>query len=173
VTAAAVAARLAAPLRTNVSLRLGVALLACLVVFSVVGSLALVDPLDQDLDAAYAAPGSLDHPLGGDALGRDILSWCARAILTALAVSLGVVALSALFGVVIGLLAGYAGGVVDAALMRLVDLQLAIPPLLLFIAASAVVATEMWSLIVLLAVVGWVPYARLVRAQVLAVSRRS
>jgi peptide/nickel transport system permease protein len=166
-------ARLAAPLAHNISLRLGALLLAALVLFSVIASFVLVDPNEQDLLAAYARPGSLDHPLGTDALGRDVLAWSADGIRTALAVSAGVVALSALIGVAVGLIAGFVGGLVDTVLMRLVDLQLAIPPLLLFIAASAVVATEMGSLILLLSVVGWVPYARLVRSEVLSERERA
>jgi peptide/nickel transport system permease protein len=149
------------------SLRIGVVLLTLLIGFGVVGSLVLVDPLHQNLDDAYARPGSDGHPLGADQLGRDILAWVAHGILTGMMVSLGVVALSAFVGVTVGLIAGYRGGAVDSILMRTVDLQLAIPPLLLFIAASALISGSMISLIVLLSVVGWVPYARLVRSEVL------
>ena len=171
--AASAAGRLARPLRYNVSLRLGTALLVALVLFGVVGLFALPDPNAQDLNDAYARPGSADHPLGADALGRDILAWVSHGILTSLAVSASVVLLSALIGVVIGLTAGYTGGLADGLLMRVVDLQLAIPPLLLFIAASAVVGNEFWTLVLLLAVVGWVAYARIVRSEVLAERERS
>ena len=171
--AASAAGRLARPLRYNVSLRLGVALLAALILFGVVGTFALPDPNDQNLNDAYAPPGSAEHPLGADALGRDILAWVSHGILTGLAVSASVVVLSALVGVVIGLAAGYTGGLADGLLMRLVDLQLAIPPLLLFIAASAVVGNEFWTLVLLLSAVGWVPYARIVRSEVLAERERS
>jgi peptide/nickel transport system permease protein len=171
--AAAAATRVAAPLRHNASLRLGTSLLAALVLLGVVGTLALPDPNDQNLNDAYAPPGSAEHLLGTDALGRDILAWVTQGILTGIAVSASVVALSALAGVLIGLAAGYVGGLLDGFLMRVVDLQLAIPPLLLFIAASAVVGNEFWSLVVLLSVVGWVPYARIVRSEVLAERERS
>ena len=171
--AAAAAGRLTRPLRYNVSLRLGTALLLAIILFGVVGTFVLPDPNDQNLDDAYARPGSVAHPLGADALGRDILSWVSHGLLTGLAVSVSVVLLSAFVGVVVGLAAGYTGGLADGLLMRLVDLQLAIPPLLLFIAASAVVGTDFWSLVFLLSVVGWVPYARIVRSEVLAERERS
>jgi peptide/nickel transport system permease protein len=171
--AASTAGRLARPLRYNVSLRLGAALLVALILFGFVGAFALPDPNDQNLNEAYAPPGSFEHLLGADALGRDILAWVSHGVLTGLAVSASVVLLSAFVGVVIGLAAGYMGGLADGLLMRLVDLQLAIPPLLLFIAASAVVGNEFWTLVLLLSVVGWVPYARIVRSEVLAERERS
>lgn len=155
----------------NTSLRAGTTLLGLLVVASIVVAALHVSALHQDLNATYA-PLSLAHPFGADPLGRDVLSWVANGVETGLQVSAGVVVLSTLIGVVIGLAAGYAGGIVDVLLMRLVDLQLAIPPLLLFIAASTVLATNMPTLIVLLSVFAWVPYARLVRAKVLSERER-
>ena len=88
-------------------------------------------------------------------------------------VSVSVVLVSAVVGVLIGLLSGDTGGALDVVLMRVVDLQLAIPPLLLFIAASVLVGSNMVSLIVLLSVVGWVPYARVVRSKVLSERERA
>jgi peptide/nickel transport system permease protein len=78
-----------------------------------------------------------------------------------------VVALAAALGIAVGLLAGYQGGALDAVLMCLVNLQLAVPPLLFFIAASVVVGHTMGALIILLALFSWVPYARLVRTKVM------
>jgi peptide/nickel transport system permease protein len=131
------------------------------------------DPLHQDLKSAFLAPGERGHILGTDALGRDVLAWVAASIRTGLTVSISVVLVSSFVGVLVGLMSGYAGGGVDVALMRVVDLQLAIPPLLLFIAASVLAGSSMTSLIVLLSVVGWVPYARVVRSKVLAERERS
>lgn len=148
------------------ALRLGVAILAVAFAFALVGPAFLPDPSAQDLETAYLGPGSAGHPLGTDPLGRDVLAWIAAGIRTAGVIGLAVVTLSALIGLVIGLVAGYAGGLVDSVLMRLVDLQLAIPPLLLFITAAAVLGTDPLTLIVLLSVASWVPYARVVRAQV-------
>lgn len=155
-------------LRRNPSLRAGVVLLALLLVVSIVAALALEDPNRQDLLAAYAEPGQDGHPFGTDSLGRDVFAWCAGGVRTALVVSLGVVALSAAVGVTVGLIAGYAGGPLDALLMRLVDLQLAIPPLLLFIAVAVFIPGGMVSVILLLSAIGWLPYARIVRTKTLS-----
>jgi len=155
------------------SLVAGGALLAGFVLFGLLAPLVLGDPNKQDLNAAYARPGSPHHLLGADPLGRDVLAWVAGGVRVSLVVVVGVVALSALIGVVVGLVAGYAGGIVDATLMRIVDLQLAIPPILLFIAASAVISTTVLSLILLISAVMWVPYARLVRTQIQIERERS
>jgi peptide/nickel transport system permease protein len=162
-----VAPRITRALGASGSLRLGAGLLGALVVLAIVGHFVLVDPQLQNLADSYLLPGSPGHPLGTDALGRDMLSWCLAGVFTSLRVSLGVVVLSAVVGGTVGLVAGYAGGTTDAVLMRLSDLQLSVPPLPLFIAASAVISNTMLSLIVLLSIVGWVPYARLVRARTL------
>jgi peptide/nickel transport system permease protein len=156
----------------NVALRAGLTLLLGLVAAGVVTAHLRRSPLEQNLGDTYGAP-SWSHPFGTDTLGRDILAWTARGITTGLEVSAGVVILAVLFGVIVGLVAGYCGGVVDGVLMRLVDLQLAIPPLLLFIAASTVIATKLPTLILLLSIFAWVPYARLVRSRVLAERNRA
>lgn len=144
----------------------GLCLLGALIAASVVVSLLTVDPNQQDLSAALSPPGSAGHLLGTDPVGRDVLAWVAGGVRTAVLISLAVVTLSALAGVAVGIVAGYTGGVLDSLLMRMVDLQLAVPPLLLFIAASAVVTPSIPVLVLLLSVANWVPYARLVRTRV-------
>lgn len=156
----------------NASLRVGLSILAALIAFSVIGSLVLVDPAKQRVIESSTAP-SWNHPFGTDQLGRDILSWTAGGIRSALFVSLAVVALSAFLGVAVGLFAGYFRGATDMTLMRVVDLQLALPPLIVFIAAAAVLAPTMTALIILLSLFSWVPYARLVRARVLSERERA
>jgi peptide/nickel transport system permease protein len=158
--------------RSNPALLAGATLLALLLLGSLLGALLLVDPNKQNLTATYLAPGAAGHPLGTDALGRDLLAWCLGGIRAGLFVSVASVALSAAIGVTIGVVAGYAGGWVDAVLMRLVDLQLAVPPLVLFVAASALLAPSMLALILLISIVAWVPYARIVRARVLSERER-
>jgi peptide/nickel transport system permease protein len=155
------------------SLRLGLAIVVGAVVLAVVGAVALPDPNRQQLQDALLSPGSAGHLLGTDPLGRDVLAWVAASVRTSFEVGLGVVLLSSLVGTAVGVVAGYAGGVPDALLMRIVDLQLAIPPLLLFIAASATVGHDLLALILLLSVVSWVPYARVVRTQVLVERARA
>lgn len=160
-------------LTQSVSLRLGFGLLLALVLLSIVGSTLLADPNEQSLADAYAPPGSAGHPFGTDFVGRDILAWTAGGIRTALLVSLCVVVLSSVVGVAVGLASGYSGGVVDAVAMRIADFQLALPPLLIFIAASAVLQGGIVSLVLLISAVSWVPYARLVRARILVERERA
>jgi len=155
-----------------VSLRAGGWSAGILVGLSLLGRLVLPDPNSQDLSAGFQPPLSPGHPLGTDMLGRDLLAWCARGVTTSLSIAAAVVLISALSGVLVGAVAGYAGGWTDSVLMRIVDLQLAVPPLLIFLAASAVIEPSVTSMIVLLASVGWVPYARLVRARVLVERER-
>lgn len=154
------------------SLRLGVLLLAALVAGSVVAAIVMPGPVEQSLADAYAPPGSAGHLLGTDQLGRDVLAWSAAGIRTGVVVSVAVVAISACIGVAVGLVAGYTGGPVDAVLMRLVELQLAIPPVLLFIAASILIGDGMVPLILLLSAVTWLPYARVVRTKALTERER-
>lgn len=157
----------------NPSLRAGILLLAVMLAVGLLAPPFLPDPNRQDLVSASLPPGTAGHLLGTDALGRDVLAWIASSIVTSLVVSASVVALSAAVGTLVGLVAGYARGPIDAVLMRLVDLQLAIPPLVLFVTAAVIISPTLWSLVLLLASVSWVPYARLVRAKVLSDRERS
>jgi len=157
----------------NASIRLGLLILGLLVTSAVVSHFLFGDPLNQDLSQAYSPPLTGGHLLGTDGLGRDIFGWVEAGIITGLEVSAGVVILSATVGTTIGLVAGYAGTVVDSLLMRFTDFQLAIPALPLFIAASAVVTGSLPVVILLISVVSWVPYSRLVRARVLVERERA
>lgn len=155
------------------ALAVGAGIFAAALLLALAGALFMVDPNKQNLDDAFAPPFSAGHPLGTDALGRDVLSWIAHSVTTSLKIAIATVVLSAIIGVATGLVSAYAGGFLDALLMRAVDLQLAIPPLLLFIAAAAVVGNSQPTLILLLSVVSWVTYARLVRTQILVEKRRA
>lgn len=166
------ARRIARPRLGSGSLTAGLILLGGMLVFSIVATLASPSPTAQDLNHALAGPGPVGHLLGTDALGRDVLAWVAGGIRTSFEVALLVVALSAAFGTAVGVAAGYLGGWLDAVLMRLADIQLSIPPLPLFIAASAILANNMLTLVILISIVGWVPYARLCRAQTLVLRER-
>jgi peptide/nickel transport system permease protein len=155
----------------NGALMAGLAIYAAALLLALAGTF-MVDPNRQDLANAFAKPLSDGHLLGTDSLGRDVLSWIAHSVTTSLKIGMAIVLLSVLVGVVVGAVAAYAGGLLDALLMRIVDLQLAIPALLLFIAATAVFGTSQTTLILLISVVSWVPYARLVRTQILVEKQR-
>jgi peptide/nickel transport system permease protein len=145
----------------------GAALLLFFVVLAIGAPLiAPYDPILQDADARLVPP-SLAHPFGTDNFGRDVLSrviWGARVDLQ-IAV-LGVV-FPFLIGTAIGTLAGYFGRFVDVAFMRLVDVILAFPFLVLMLSIIAILGPGLASFYIAMALVGWVSYARLVRAQIL------
>jgi len=112
------------------------------------------------------------HILGTDQLGRDILSRLMYAARISLLVAATAVLVSGAIGVVAGLLAGFYGGLTDETIMRLTDLRLALPLILLLIAVIAVLGPSLVNVIVLLGVTGFAPYARIIRVEVLAVRER-
>ena len=118
------------------------------------------------------APPAFDSLLGNDDLGRPVLDRLLMGARTSFAVGLGVVALSALVGTIVGGVAALAGGWVDLTLVRLVDVFLAFPGILLAIALAGIMGPGIDNLILALAAVGWVGYARLARAQILSLKQR-
>ncbi len=116
--------------------------------------------------------GSGTHVLGTDSLGRDILSRVAHGARVSLWVSAAAGLLSCFLGVALGLISGYFGGVIDAIIMRLADIQLAIPSLILALAVIAVLGSSVANIILVLVITNWVIFARLVRAEVLSLKER-
>jgi peptide/nickel transport system permease protein len=134
--------------------------------------LAPHDPAQIDLPRRLAAPGA-GHPFGTDELGRDIFSRVIFGARISLMVAVSVVGLSLAAGLVAGYLAGFYGGVADTVLnVYVTNAFLALPGILLAIAFVAFMGPGLGNLIVALAISGWVGYARLVRAQVMAVKER-
>jgi peptide/nickel transport system permease protein len=133
--------------------------------------LAPHDPLALDLLGSLAPP-DWAHPLGQDEQGADILARLLYGARISLVVGLATVAVSATLGVAIGLLAGYAGGWAEQAIMRAVDVLLAFPGLLLAIALVAVLGPGLGNVVIALSALGWTGFARLVRGQVLTVKAR-
>jgi peptide/nickel transport system permease protein len=128
--------------------------------------LAPQDPSRQALEDRLERP-SKAHWLGRDELGRDILSRLLLGARVSVGVGVSVVLLAGALGTAVGLVAGYAGGRVDALLMRMTDVFMAFPGILLAIALVAVLGPALRNVVVALVVIGWVGYARLVRGQVL------
>ncbi len=133
--------------------------------------LAPSPPAAQSLENGLAAP-ALDHPLGRDRLGRDQLSRVLYGARVSLGIGLGTVALSLMLGVLLGCAAGYLGGPVDFLIMRLVDVLLAFPGLLLAIALAAVLGPGAGNVVLALGLTAWTSYARLARGEVLSLRRR-
>jgi peptide/nickel transport system permease protein len=139
--------------------------------------LAPHDPLHQDLELRAGAPtitlsGLGAHPLGNDQLGRDMLSRLIYGSRVSLVVGTLAVLLGGSVGVVLGIVAGYFGGWADRIVMRVADIQLAFPFMLLAMIIIAVAGPGITSVIGVLALSGWVTYARVVRSEVLSVRER-
>jgi peptide/nickel transport system permease protein len=130
--------------------------------------LAPHDPYRQDTSRRLEAP-SKEHLLGLDDLGRDVLSRIVYGARVSLRVGFSVVILASLIGVALGAISGYFGGAIDVLVMRLCDILLAFPGILLAIALVAVMGPSLNNVVLALATIGWVGYARLVRGQVLKV----
>jgi peptide/nickel transport system permease protein len=120
-----------------------------------------------NLDAVLAS-ATLAHPLGCDALGRDVLARLSEGLRLSLMVGVSVICFGGMVGISIGLISGWMGGRIDALLMRLADIVLSFPGILLAIAMAAMLGPGVDNLILALVVVGWVGFARLTRAQVLS-----
>ncbi|HEY6433032.1 MAG TPA: ABC transporter permease [Acetobacteraceae bacterium] len=131
------------------------------------------DPEEQSLlsrldPPAWMQGGDWSYPLGSDGLGRDVLSNILFGLRISLLTGFVAVAISVAIGAVAGLVAGYRRGWFDTAAMRLVDIQLALPAVLIALAVLAITGRGLWKVIAVIGVVGWAQYARLVRASVLA-----
>ncbi|MEZ4633681.1 MAG: ABC transporter permease [Caldilineaceae bacterium] len=132
---------------------------------------------DQNLRMALRPPvwmenGTWDHPLGTDRLGRDLLSRLIYGARVSTAVGVFSVLLGGTLGTIIGLLAGYYQGWVDGLISRLIDIQLSFPPVFIAIAIMAAVGQTLTNMIVVLAFVTWVQYARVARGSALTLRHR-
>src|SRR5262245_17321801 len=139
--------------------------------------LSPADPLANDLLDRLSPPmwspgGGPAHPLGTDTLGRDVLSRLLYGARVSLFVGFATVALSGVVGILLGVAGGFYGGWLDDLLMRLGDVQLAFPVLLLGVALLAVLGPGLGNLIVVLAISGWITYARIVRGETLSLRER-
>ncbi len=130
--------------------------------------IAPYDPLAQNIILKLKPPSSV-HWFGQDPLGRDILSRMIYGSRISLKVGIATVSISLTLGLIIGSISGYYGGLVDELFMRIVDILMAFPGILLAIAMVAVLGPDLNHVILALCLIGWVGYARLVRGQVLSV----
>jgi ABC-type dipeptide/oligopeptide/nickel transport system permease subunit len=164
-----VLALLWARLRRDRRALIGVAVVALLVLAALAAPLiARHDPIEIDLAHQLTRP-SLAHPMGTDFQGRDIWARLVYGARVSLAVGLVSQGIALALGVTLGLIAGYYGRWVDEVVMRLADVTLAFPTLLLLIAMVAALEPSMGVVFVTIGLVGWAGMARLVRGQVLVV----
>ncbi|HSF05336.1 MAG TPA: ABC transporter permease [Methylomirabilota bacterium] len=155
------------------------ALIVGLVIMAAVAAplLATSDPTDQDLTVVLKPPfwledGSVQHPLGTDHLGRDVYSRLVYGAQISLTISVLAALLGAVVGVAAGLVAGYHGGRLGAIIMRIVDLNLAFPLILLALAVVALLGANLKNLVIVMTITTWMIYARVVRGLTLALRER-
>lgn len=134
--------------------------------------LATSDPLATDFASGLRPPGSPGHPLGTDQLGRDLLARVLYGARLALFIGTCTVVVTAVVGGLLGLVAGFVERWPSAAIMRLADVQLSFPFILLALTINAIVGLGLRNIILSLSAAGWVVYARVVRGEVLSVKRR-
>lgn len=132
---------------------------------------SLVDPDRIDL-ARRLAPPSLHHWMGADPLGRDLLARLVHGAWVTLGLAITAVLLGGVIGSAVGLIAGYFGGVIDRALMRLTDIQMALPTLLLALLIVSALGPSLLNLTLILALTGWTRFARIVRGQARSLRER-
>lgn len=131
------------------------------------------DPMRGVLTATFQPPfsstGGQFHPLGTDQLGRDLLARIGLGTVISMQIVLAAAMISVVLGTVLGMIAGYFGGWLDIIIMRAVDIQLAVPFILLILLFVAVLGPSMANLVIVLGVTGWAIFARVARAQTLEV----
>ena len=159
------------------------ALAGALILLAVIGAAVFApyvspqDPARQSLIRRFTPPlwahgGSLAYPLGTDQVGRDILSRIIYGARVSLVVGISAVLVSLTVGVTLGLLSGFLRGRVDTVIMTVVDVTLSFPQLLLALAFVAALGPSLLTIIVVLGLTGWERYARVVRAEVLALREK-
>jgi peptide/nickel transport system permease protein len=158
--------------RRNKLAVIGGVVVACLAVLAVLApAISPWDPNRPDVRKILDPPSSR-HLFGTDQLGRDVLSRMLHGSQVSLAVGFVSVGIAATIGILLGAAAGYHGGMVDAMIMRLVDLMLVFPRFFLLLAVLAFLKPSIWTIMAVIGLTGWMGVARLVRAEFLALKER-
>ena len=156
-------------IRLGPTLLIGLALLALVIVVAITAPLLTpYDPLEQRFTEAFLPPFSAGHILGTDNFGRDIWSRIAYSARLDLQIGFLSVLFPFLFGSLIGIATGYLGGKLDTVIMRVVDVFMAFPFLVLVIAIMSILGPGLTNLYIAVGAVGWIPYARITRGETLA-----
>src|SRR2546425_4260360 len=153
----------------NPTLLAGLVLLALVVLVAICAPLLTsYDPIVQKLDEAFQPPLSVHHILGTDNFGRDV--WSRILYGTRLDLQIGVISVlfPFVFGSLIGIATGYLGGRLDTFFMRIVDVLMAFPFLILVVAIMSILGPGLGNLYIAFGLVGWIPYARITRGETLA-----
>lgn len=152
----------------NATLLAGLVLLAVVVAAAIAAPLLTpYDPIVQKLDDTFRPPFSPNHILGTDNFGRDIWSRIVYGARLDLQIALIAVIFPFVFGSSMGILSGYMGGYVETIVMRLLDVMMAFPFLVLVVAIMTVLGPGLTSMYIAFGLVGWIPYARIARGETL------
>jgi peptide/nickel transport system permease protein len=157
----------------NLGMILPVAVFAILILTAIFADLLAPYPYDETslpdrrMPPAWVEGGSTKHLLGTDTLGRDILSRAIYGARVSLSVSLLAIAITASVGTVLGIISGYVGGRTDAFIMRITDIAMSFPPLLLAILIAVSMGPGFFTVIFALSILGWAGYARIIRGETL------
>lgn len=146
-----------------------VGLLALVAIFAPI--IAPYDPARVDIQSALLAP-STQHILGTDYLGRDIFSRMVYGARISLSIGFVAVGIAVLIGIVVGSIAGYYGGKIDATLMRFVDIMLCFPSFFLILAVVAVLEPNIMNIMIVIGITSWMSVTRLIRAEILSLKER-
>jgi peptide/nickel transport system permease protein len=130
------------------------------------------DPTELDVLHALAPIGTAGHPLGTDQFGRDVFSRMLYAGRTDLLIAFGATSVTLVTGTIIGLFSGFTGGRIDAVIMRIVDLFFAFPFIVLVLTIIAILGPGLLNMFLAIWLVSWIPYARIVRGEVLVAKRQ-
>ena len=157
-------------LRSNKLTMFGLYVLAFLLLCAIFAPvLATHDPFAQDLGQRLLAPGENGHLFGTDSLGRDIYSRILYGARISIYIVLLVVMVAPLVGLIVGTVSGYAGGWIDVLLMRITDIFLAFPRLILALAFVAALGAGIENAVLAISLTAWPPYARIARAETLTI----
>ena len=151
--------------------KFAISILVFWLVAVLLGHIFNINPNHIDLNLILASPNSQNW-LGADDLGRDILARILEGVQVSIFVASIVTIITMLIGITVGLLAGFYGGSLDSLLMKITDIFMAFPGILLAIAFAAVLGAGIGNLILALCITGWVSYARLARGQTLSLRNR-
>ena len=156
--------------RRFLSHRLAVVFTIVFLVLSLIALLApWISPYDPNaISAFFSAPPSMDHLLGTDQIGRDVLSRLIYGMRISLLVGVAATLISISIGVILGLIAGYCGGIIDGVIMRITDMVMSFPYILLVLVAAAIFEPGLVSIILILGFVDWPGITRMVRGNVLS-----
>lgn len=150
----------------------GVIIISLLAVAAIAASfIAPYDPAEINLTQALLAP-SATHILGTDSLGRDVFSRMIYGSRISLIIGLVAVGLATLTGLLLGAVAGYYGGRIDAVIMRFVDIMLCIPTFFLILAVIAMLEPSIINIMIVIGLTSWMGVARLIRAEILSLKER-